>query len=163
MPADTSNMQSQPLPEAAMGNAFAAPSRSTTAQSVHVASRAQVWTGRVLTTLATLFLSFDVFGKFAKPPQVTDAFARLGLSVSLSVDIGVILLICTVLYAIPRTAVFGALLLTGFLGGAVAIQWRVGNPLFETVFPILFAVIAWAGIFLRDARLWSLLPIRRSR
>ncbi|HEV2136321.1 MAG TPA: DoxX family protein [Terracidiphilus sp.] len=163
MSADTSNIQPTPFAGDATGNAFAAAPRSSTGQSVHGASRAQVWTGRVLTTLTTLFLLFDVFGKFAKPPKVTDAFVRLGLSVSLSVDIGVILLICTALYAIPRTAVFGALLLTGFLGGAVAIQWRAGTPLFETIFPILFALVAWAGIFLRDARLWSLLPVRRSR
>jgi hypothetical protein len=163
MSADTSNIQSAPFAGDATGNDFAATRRPGSAQSVHDASRTRVWTGRVLTALATLFLLFDVFGKFAKPPQVTDAFARLGLPVSLSVDIGVILLICTALYVIPRTAVLGALLLTGFLGGAVAIQWRAGSPLFETIFPILFAVVAWAGIFLRDTRLWLVLPIRRQR
>jgi hypothetical protein len=139
------------------------PPVTSSGHSAQDVSRATIWTGRVLITLATLFLLFDVFGKFARPPQVTDAFARLGLPVSTSVDIGVILLICTMLYAIPRTAVLGALLLTGYLGGAVAIQWRAGSPLFETIFPILFAVLAWAGIFLRDTRLWSVLPISRSR
>lgn len=143
-------------------NSIASVTASSAAQSVHSASRARLWTGRVLTTLATLFLLFDAFGKFARPPQVTDAFVRLGVPASLSVAIGVILLICTVLYAIPRTSVLGALILTGYLGGAVSIQWRAGSPLFETIFPILFAVLAWAGIFLRDDRLWSVLPIRRS-
>lgn len=143
-------------------NSIASATASSATPSVGDASRATLWTGRVLTALATLFLLFDAFGKFAKPHQVTDAFVRLGFPVSLSVDIGAILLICTVLYAIPRTAVFGALLLTGYLGGAVAIQWRAGSPPFETIFPILFAVLAWAGIFLRDRRLWSILPLRRS-
>ena len=146
----------------ANANSIASVTASSAAQSVHSASRARLWTGRVLTALATLFLLFDAFGKFARPPQVTDAFLRLGVPVSLSVAIGVILLICTVLYAIPRTSVLGALILTGYLGGAVSIQWRAGSPLFETIFPILFAVLAWAGIFLRDDRLWSVLPIRRS-
>lgn len=135
---------------------------SSAAPFVPDASRATLWTGRVLTALATLFLLFDAFGKFAKPHQVTDAFVRLGLPLSFSVEIGAILLICTVFYAIPRTAIFGALLLTGYLGGAVAIQWRAGGPPFETIFPILFAALAWAGIFLRDRRLWSILPLRRA-
>lgn len=163
MPTAASNSQSSPLSGDAPGNAFASMPASSATQSGHGASRAKLWTGRVLTTLATLFLLFDAFGKFAKPPQVTDAFVRIGVPVSLSVAIGVILLVCTVLYAIPRTTVFGALLLTGYLGGAVAIQWRAGSPLFETIFPILFAVLAWAGIFLRDDRLWLLCPIRRER
>lgn len=144
------------------------PSQVSSSSSIHAvhserrASRGKLWTGRVLTILAVLFLLFDAFGKFAKPHQVTDAFARLGFSASWSVDIGAILLLCTVLYAIPRTTVLGALFLTGYLGGAVAIQWRAGNPLFETIFPILFAVLLWAGVFLRDDRLWSLCPVRRS-
>ena len=138
------------------------PAVASNGQSAQEVSRATLWTGRILTALTTLFLLFDAFGKFARPPQVTQAFVRLGLPVSLSIDIGVVLLVCTVLYAIPRTAVFGALLLTGYLGGAVAIQWRAGSPLFETIFPILFAVLAWAGVFLCNGRLWSVLPILRS-
>jgi hypothetical protein len=94
------------------------------------------------------------------PTQVVEAFVRLGCPISLSRTIGVVLLASTVLYAIPRTAVLGALLLTGFLGGAVAIQMRAGSPLFETIFPILFGVLAWAGIYLREARLRALLPMR---
>lgn len=156
MPVLNSKGQSSPLSDDPVSSASAA------AFPARRASRARLWTGRVLTTLVTLFLLFDAYGKFAKPPQVTEAFGRLGFSAAWSVDIGAILLVCTVLYAIPRTTVLGALILTGYLGGAVAIQWRVGNPVFETIFPILFAVLMWAGVFLRDDRLWSLCPIRRA-
>ena len=95
------------------------------------------------------------------PPQVTDAFTRLGVPVQLSVTIAGMLLFCTLFYAIPRTAVFGAVLVTGFLGGAVAIQLRAGSPVFETMFPILFAILVWAGIYLRECRLTQVFPVRR--
>jgi hypothetical protein len=103
---------------------------------------------------------FDAAGKFMMPRQVVEAFARLGFPASLGGAIGIILLVVTILYAIPRTAVLGAILITGFLGGAVAIQMRAGSPLFETIFPALFGVIAWAGIYLRELRLGALLPLR---
>ena len=122
-------------------------------------SKPALWTGRVLSALTILFMAFDAFGKFAKPVQVTEAFGKLGLPISTSVTIGVLLTICTVLYAIPRTAVLGAVLLTGFLGGAVAIQLRVGSPTFETCFPVIFAAIAWLGIYLRYPALKSVLPL----
>ncbi|HET6169537.1 MAG TPA: DoxX family protein [Terracidiphilus sp.] len=122
-------------------------------------SKGAFWTGWVLTGLIVLFLLFDAFGKFAKPVQVTDAFAKLGIPVSQSVILGALVLLCAILYAIPRTAVLGAVLLTGFLGGAVAIQMRVGNPVFETIFPVLFAAIAWLGIYLRRPALRAVLPL----
>ena len=139
------------------------PGMQTVATSEHFAhgvSKARLWTGRILTGLTVLFMLFDAVGKLVMPTQVVEAFVRLGCPISLSRTIGVVLLAATVLYAIPRTAVFGALLLTGFLGGAVAIQMRAGSPLFETIFPILFGVLAWAGIYLREARLRALLPMR---
>jgi hypothetical protein len=117
------------------------------------------WTGWGLTGLIVLFLLFDAFGKFARPVQVTDAFVKLGIPISQSVTIGSLLVLCTVLYAIPRTAVLGAVLLTGYLGGAVAIQMRVNNPLFETIFPVLFAGVAWLAIYLRSPRLRSVVPL----
>ena len=80
-------------------------------------------------------------------------------SQTLSVTIGVLLTLSTILYAIPRTAVLGAALLTGYLGGAVAIQMRAGSPLFETVFPVIFGIVVWAGIYLRDCRLRRVFPI----
>lgn len=123
------------------------------------ASGGAVWTGRVLSILVVLFLLFDAWGKFAKPVQVTDAFKMLGLPIATSVTIGALLLLCTVLYAIPRTAVLGAVVLTGYLGGAVAVQLRIGNPMFETWFPVLFAGVAWLGIYLRIPRLRAVLPL----
>jgi hypothetical protein len=122
-------------------------------------SKGAFWTGWVLTGLVVLFLLFDAFGKFAKPVQVTDAFVKLGIPISQSVTIGALLLLCTILYAIPRTVVLGAVVLTGYLGGAVAIQMRVNNPVFETIFPVLFAAIAWMGIYLRRPKLRSVLPL----
>lgn len=124
-------------------------------------SKGILWTGRILSILAILFLLFDAYGKFAKPPQVTEAFVRLGLPISTSISIGVLLLVSTVIYAIPRTSVLGAVLLTGFLGGAVAIQMRAGSPTFETVFPVIFGVVIWAGVYLRDCGLRRVFPVRR--
>ena len=128
---------------------------------VKTSSTGMIWTGRVLSALVVLFMAFDAFGKFAKPPQVTEAFARLGLPISLSISIGILLTVSTLIYAIPRTAVLGAVLLTGFLGGAVAIQMRAGSPTFETWFPVLFGVIVWAGVYLRDCGLRRVFPLHR--
>ena len=125
------------------------------------ASRKRRVAGHILTALAGLFLLFDAAGKLMQPKQVIDAFLRLGLPVSLSSGIGILLLICTLLYLIPRTAVLGAVMLTGFLGGAVAIHMRAGSPLFETVFPVLFGILVWAGIYLRECRLCAIFPLRR--
>jgi len=119
------------------------------------------WTGRVLTGLTVLFMLFDAYGKFAKPVQVTDAFAKLGLPLSTSTSIGVLLLVSTVIYAIPRTAVLGAVLLTGFLGGAVAIQMRAGTTAFEQVFPVIFGILMWGGVYLRDCGLRRVFPVKQ--
>ncbi len=124
-------------------------------------SRAMLWTGRTLTALVTLFMLFDAVGKFIMPPQVVEAFARLGFPAGLGMSIGILIVISTIVYAIPRTAVLGAILLTGFFGGAVAIQMRAGSPVFETVFPVILGVLAWAGIYLRDCKLRTVFPVRR--
>jgi hypothetical protein len=118
------------------------------------------WTGRSLSALTVLFMLFDAAGKFAMPKQVVDAFARLGCPTSMGVSIGILLVVSTLMYAIPRTAVLGAVLLTGYLGGAVAIQMRAGSPTFETVFPVLLGILAWAGVFLRDCGLRRVFPVR---
>ena len=120
-----------------------------------------LWTGWAFTSLAVLFMLFDAVGKFVMPAPVVEALVRLGFPLSLSVTLGILLSVSTILYAIPRTAVLGAVLLTGYLGGAVAIQMRAGSPLFETVFPVLFGIVAWAGIYLRDCRLRQVFPVRR--
>jgi hypothetical protein len=123
-------------------------------------SKSRFLTGRILSILAILFLLFDGIMKLIRPLPVTQAMTQLGFPQNLSVPIGIILLICTALYAIPSTSVFGAVLLTGYLGGAVVIQLRVGKPLFSTVFPILFGVLVWAGVYLLEPRLRALIPVR---
>jgi hypothetical protein len=130
-------------------------------QQVKTQSMALQWTGRVLTALTVLFMLFDAWGKFTKPVQVTDAFTRLGIPLSISTSIGVLLLVSTVIYAIPRSAVLGAVLLTGFLGGAVAIQMRAGTPAFQQVFPVIFGIILWGGVYLRECGLRRVFPVRR--
>ena len=117
--------------------------------------------GRILTVLAGLFLIVDGVSKLMMPAPVVDASTRLGFPLSLTPGVGFLLLVLTVVYLIPRTAVLGAVLLTGFLGGAVAIQIRAGSAIFETVFPVLTAILAWAGIYLRECRVSGIVPIRR--
>ncbi|HEY2082965.1 MAG TPA: DoxX family protein [Verrucomicrobiae bacterium] len=124
-------------------------------------SKALIWTGRVIIALVVLFVIFDGVMKLVKPAPVMQATARLGLPDSAITSIGIVLLVCTVLYAIPRTAILGAILLTGYLGGAVATQVRAGSPLFETLFPVIFGVLVWGGLFLRDGRLRAMIPVRR--
>jgi hypothetical protein len=86
---------------------------------------------------------------------------RLGYPESVIQGLGIVLLVCTILYAIPRTSILGAILLTGYLGGAVAANVRVGNPLFShTLFPVYVALLVWAGLYLRDRRLRGLIPVR---
>ena len=117
-------------------------------------------TGGVLTTLAILFLSMDAVMHLLKPAPVVQAFARLGYPLSLAVPLGILELICIVLYAIPQASVLGAIVLTGYLGGAVATHVRAGSPLFEMIFPVLVGGVAWAGIYLREGRLKAVLPLR---
>ena len=124
-------------------------------------SKARLWTGRILTILTTLFLLFDGVMKLVRPLPVTKAMTQLGFPLHLSVPIGIILLICTALYALPSTAVFGAVLLTGYLGGAVVSQLRIGAPLFfNTLFPLYFAIPLWAAVYLQEPRLRTLMPVR---
>ncbi|HEV2708794.1 MAG TPA: DoxX family protein [Edaphobacter sp.] len=120
-----------------------------------------LWTGRILSILAIVFMLFDGIGHLLKPAPVVQAFVQLGFPLRLSITIGVIQLVCVILYAIPRTAVLGAVLLTGYLGGAVAIHMRVGNPLFECIFPVLIGVLFWAGLLLRDPRLRAVFPVSK--
>ena len=118
-------------------------------------SRGRLWTGRVLSSLAILFLLFDAAIKLASPPipPVVDAMARLGYPLALAPVIGVLALAGVALYAIPRTSIIGAIFLTAFLGGATASQVRIGEPLFTHVlFPSYIAALVWGGLWLRDAR-----------
>lgn len=125
-------------------------------------SKRRLWTGRTLSGLAVLFLVFDAIVKFTKIAPVVDAFAQLGYPIGLAPTIGSIALICVILYVIPRTSVLGAILLTGYLGGAIASQLRIGSPLFSHVlFPIYVAALIWGGLYLRDEQLSALVPVRR--
>ena len=123
-------------------------------------SNKQLWSGRILSGLPTLFLLFDGVTKLIKPQPVVAATTQLGYPESTIVGMGLVLLVCTILYVIPRTAVLGAVLLTGYLGGAVATHVRVGAPVFNVLFPVVFGILLWAGLWLRDRRLQELLPIR---
>jgi hypothetical protein len=120
--------------------------------------------GWILSSLAILFLVMDSTMKLLALNVVLESGAALGFTgVDTARGLGIVLILCTILYAVPRTAVLGAILLTGYLGGAVATHVRVGNPLFSHVlFGIYLGVIVWAGIYLRDARLRSLIPIRKT-
>jgi hypothetical protein len=125
-------------------------------------SKRRLWTGRILSGFAVLFLVFDAVVKFTKIAPVVDSFAQLGYPIGLAPTIGSIALICVVLYVIPRTSVLGAVLLTGYLGGAIASQLRIGNPLFSHVlFPLYVAALIWGGLYLRDEQLSALIPVRR--
>ena len=117
--------------------------------------------GVALTLIPVLFLIFDSAIKFTGLPVVSESMAQLGYQPGAAVTIGVIELACLALYLIPRTSVLGIVLLTGYLGGAIATHVRVGNPLFSHVlFPTYIAAMLWGGLFLREHRLRQLLPLR---
>lgn len=119
----------------------------------------RVRTGWVIGGLITAFMVFDAAGKFAKPVPVVDAFARTGWPIGLAPALGAILLTSTAIYLVPRTSLLGAILLTGYLGGAVATNLRVENPLFSnTLFPVYFGVLVWVGLWLREPRIRSVFP-----
>jgi hypothetical protein len=121
-------------------------------------SRTALWAGRFLSGLAVLFLLFDGIGKLLKPTPVVEATTALGYSENSLFTLGILVLSCTVLYLIPRTQILGAVLLTGFLGGAIASNLRVENPLFSHIlFPVYLGALLWVGLWLRDARLRELL------
>ena len=121
-------------------------------------SKKMLWTGRVLSALPVLMLLFSAVMKFVKPPAVTESMAKLGIPESLVLGLGLLELACTILYVIPRTAVLGAILLTGYLGGAILAHLRVGENFLG---PIVFGVLIWGGLFLRDPRVRALIPLRR--
>lgn len=121
-------------------------------------SKKRLWAGRIISGLTVLFLLFDCVVKLLKLAVAIEATARLGYTESLVFGIGVAEFVCTILYVIPRTSVFGAILLTGYLGGATATHVRIGDPFF---FPIVFGALIWAGLWLRDDQLRTFIPLRR--
>ncbi len=123
-------------------------------------SKAARWTGRVLSALVVLFMLFDCIMKIASVRAAVEGTVKLGYQESVIVPIGITLLICTILYAIPRTSALGAVLLTGYLGGAVASNVRVGNPLAGYVlFPVYVGVLLWLGLCLRSVQIRRTLPM----
>jgi hypothetical protein len=128
-----------------------------------LASKASIWTARILAGLVALFLAFDGLTKVFKERHVLAAIAEMGISVSSIVWIGAVLLACTALYLIPRTSIFGAMLLTAYLGGAVCANVLAHHGVFEAVFPIIFGVAIWGSIYLREPRLRALAPFRREQ
>lgn len=125
-------------------------------------SKGKLWAGRIMSGLVVLFLGFDAAMKLLKARQVIESMPTLGWPANAAVPLGVILLGSTILYVIPKTSVLGAILLTGYLGGAVATQWRVGNPLLGYIlFPTYLGFLMWGGLFARDVRIRALIPFRR--
>ena len=123
------------------------------------------WTGRVFSALAILFFVFDGGIKLIPIAPVTESMAALGWPTDdhLARGLGALLLACTALYAYPRTALLGAVLITGYLGGAMATQLRVGNPLFSRqLFGVYLGLLVWGGLWLRDAHLRAVFPFRSS-
>jgi hypothetical protein len=121
-----------------------------------------VWIGRVLSALAILLLSFDAVIKLLRLPVAVEGTTQLGYPGSVVLGIGIVEFVCLVLYVVPHTSVLGAILFTGYLGGAIATHVRIGSPLFTHVlFPIYVAVLIWGGLYAREHRLRSLIPIRR--
>jgi DoxX-like family len=132
--------------------------QTTVATSTNTISKARLWTGRVIIGICTLFLLFDAITKVFRERHTIEACSTLGWPPETIQPLGFVLLICTILYVIPRTAVLGAILLTAWLGGATAVQVRIGYPVY---FSVVFGILVWLGLWLRDARLSWHLPTRR--
>jgi hypothetical protein len=116
-------------------------------------------TGLAISWLAAAFMVVDGVMKLVKPAPVMEATAKLGFPESTITGIGITLLFCTVIYLIPRTSILGAVLATGYLGGAVASQVRIGADWFSLAFPVIFGLLVWLGLWLRNERLRNLLPL----
>jgi hypothetical protein len=129
-------------------------------------ANAPKWMGRlgsILSGLVILFMLMDATMKILRLPIVLETTLQLGWPVSTVFPLGIVLLICTLLYAIPRTSLLGAVLITAYLGGAVATHVRIGSPLFSHVlFGVYVGLLLWGGLYLRDAKLRALISIRRA-
>lgn len=116
------------------------------------------WIGYVMSALPVSILIFSGIVKLLGPPDLAKSFEQLGWPINLALALGIVELACTIVYVIPQTAVLGAILLTGYLGGATATHVRVGDPF---IGPIVFGIFIWGGLFLRDPRIRALIPLRR--
>ncbi|HEU4795511.1 MAG TPA: DoxX family protein [Pyrinomonadaceae bacterium] len=125
-------------------------------QAEQTTSSGRLWAARIISGLPALFLLMDGAMKLVKPAFVVEATVGLGYPESVIIPIGVVLIVCTILYLIPKTSVLGAILLTGYLGGAVATHVRTGESLFALIFPVIVGVLLWLGLYLRNAKLRAL-------
>ncbi len=131
--------------------------------ATYTESKAMIWTGRVMSGVVILFLLFDGAIKLIPLDVVTETSRELGIPTDLARTLGVLTLICTVLYAIPLTSVLGAVLMTGYLGGAIYVHMSNGSPLLShTLFGIYLALLMWGGLYLRDPQLRAIFPFRRA-
>jgi len=123
-------------------------------------SNKMLWTGYIISALPVLMLLFSGIMKLMQPASVMEGFVRLGYPENVALGIGVVELACVALYVTPHTSILGAILLTGYLGGATATHLRVGEPFFM---PIVLGIMVWGGLFFRDARLRELIPLDQKR
>ena len=128
-------------------------------QTSYPLSKTALWIGRVMSALPVLLILFGSIVKLMKTAPVVQGFARAGVPESLIIPVGVIELVCVVVYLIPPTAVLGAILMTGLLGGAILTNLRIGDPTY--VIPVIVGMLAWGGLYLRDVRLRELIPLRK--
>jgi hypothetical protein len=122
-------------------------------------SKTTLWIGRVMSALPVLLVLFGSVMKLMKTAAVMEGFARAGVPEPLIIPVGIIELVCVIVYVIPQTAVLGAILMTGLLGGATITTLRIGDPTYPM--PVVLGMLAWGGLFLRDTRLRELIPIRK--
>ena len=122
-------------------------------------TREMLWTGITMSTLPVLMFLLSAVMKFTKPASLVEGFAHLGLPENLALGLGLLELACTVIYVIPQTSILGAILLTGYLGGATLTHLRVGDAIFA---PVIVGVFVWGGLFYREPRLRVLIPLRRA-
>jgi len=128
-----------------------------TAEKLAGNSKGMLWAGRILSGLIVVFMAFNAAIGFTKPDMVQQGFEHMGYPYSLHTVFAILMIGCTLIYAIPQTSVLGAILLTGYFGGATATHLRIGEPPY---FPIVIGVLAWLAIYMRDARVRALVPLR---
>lgn len=131
-----------------------------TLSQTNSAPKKLLWAGWVISALAILFLTFDGVVKIIQHPEAINATTQLGYPANLVFGIGLLELVCLAGYVIPPTSVLGAILLTGYLGGAVATQVRVGSDLFSVIFPVIIGLLLWGGLYWRNERLRALIPLQ---
>src|SRR6478609_3287082 len=130
-------------------------------QSKSHSGKGALWTGRIISGIITLFLLVDALMKVVESKVAMDGSGQLGWPEQAVQAIGIVLLLATILYVIPRTSILGAIILTGYLGGAASVMVRAMQPGHPYLFPVVFGVLVWAGLFLRDEKIRALIPLRK--